>query len=147
MIQYLHGLRLVHGFDCILCHCPCRKCDKRTACEGTRGTGSRKDKKQQDKRVGRLLNQHKSTRTATGRQSFSVVQRNQIGFSWGCLLAAAFIFTPGADLLPDRKQKDPAYYQLSGLRWRLGLGLRGSWVFFFFLFNFFSFPEEPQGWK
>ena len=56
-VLYLHGLRLVHGFDCILCHCPCRKCDKRTAC-GNKGTGSRKDKKQQDKRVGRLLNQH-----------------------------------------------------------------------------------------
>lgn len=56
-VLYLHGLRLVHGFDCILCHCPCRKCNKRTAC-GNKGTGSRKDKKQQDKRVGRLLNQH-----------------------------------------------------------------------------------------
>lgn len=24
----------MHGFDCILCHCPGSKCDKRTACRG-----------------------------------------------------------------------------------------------------------------
>lgn len=33
-LQYLHGLRLVHGFDCILCHSSGGKRDKRTSCRG-----------------------------------------------------------------------------------------------------------------
>ncbi len=37
-VQYLHSLRLVHGFDCILCHSSGGKRDKRTSCrEGRRG--------------------------------------------------------------------------------------------------------------
>lgn len=36
-VQYLHSLRLVHGFDCILCHSSGGKRDKRTSCREGRG--------------------------------------------------------------------------------------------------------------
>lgn len=36
---YLHGLGLVHGFDCILCHSSGGKGDKRTSCREGRGGG------------------------------------------------------------------------------------------------------------
>lgn len=66
-VLYLHSLRLVHGFDCILCHCPCRKRDKRTAC-GNKGTGGRKDKKKTTRQKDwTLVKPTQSTRTATRR--------------------------------------------------------------------------------
>lgn len=77
-VPYLHGLRLVHGFDCILCHSSGGKGDKRTSCregrggEGWRDSGRekgagkrgrrrrrrrREDKKEQkqDKRFGHVV--------------------------------------------------------------------------------------------
>ena len=66
MIQYLHGLRLVHGFDCILCHCPCRKCDKRTAC-GKQGDREQERQKTTRQKGWTLVKPTRSTRTATGR--------------------------------------------------------------------------------
>lgn len=38
-VPYLHSLRLVHGFDCILCHGSGGKCDKRTSCKEGGGRG------------------------------------------------------------------------------------------------------------
>lgn len=66
MIQYLHGLRLMHGFDCILCHCPCRKCDKRTAC-GKQGDREQERQKTTRQKGWTLVKPTQSTRTATGR--------------------------------------------------------------------------------
>lgn len=47
----------MHGFDCILCHCPGSKCDKRTACRGgTIGEGREgQEETKQDKRFGQLV--------------------------------------------------------------------------------------------
>lgn len=47
----------MHGFDCILCHCPGSKCDKRTACKGgTIGEGRvGQEETKQDKRFGQLI--------------------------------------------------------------------------------------------
>lgn len=54
-VPYLHGLRLVHGFDCILCHSSGGKGDKRTACrEGGEGGGDKKEQKQ-DRRFGHVV--------------------------------------------------------------------------------------------
>lgn len=78
-VPYLHSLRLVHGFDCILCHGSGGKRDKRTSCkegggrgggedartvegrgrgeaEGVEGGGGKYEKEQkQDKRVGHVV--------------------------------------------------------------------------------------------
>ncbi len=93
-VQYLHGLRLMHAFDCILCHSPGRKRDKRTSCrrEG-RDVGGREERRgrrrderetKQDKRVGQVVIKPKKQRLYkehSRQQCYTIARIEQLTFN------------------------------------------------------------------
>ena len=70
---------------------------------GNKGTGSRKDKKQQDKRFGRLLNQHSLRELPQDDTVLSSTWNQQL---LSLVLISCCFFTYSADLLIWPKQRD-----------------------------------------